>query len=102
LECGLLTFVGDPEAAKSMFSNLVLATKTTIIALNLADLCLATAAARGKLLKGGNPSKAPSDLQVMIEVILAFFASGYHNFFGIADGLCRGDQKMIRILEKFK
>ena len=101
MECGLLTFVGDPEAAISMFSNLVPATKTTIITLDLANLCVATAAVRWNLLKGGNPSKAPSDLRVMIEEILAFFANGYYNFFSIADWLCRGDQKRIRILETF-
>jgi hypothetical protein len=102
LECGLLTFVGKPEAAISIFSNLVLATKTTIITLDLANLCVATTAVRGKLLKDGNASKASSELRVMIEEILAFFANGYHNFFGIAIGLGRRNQKRIRILETFK
>jgi uridine nucleosidase len=36
--------------------------------------------------KSGNPSKAPSDLRVVMEEILGFFASGYHNIFGMADG----------------
>jgi uridine nucleosidase len=45
-----------------------------------------TTAVREKLLNGGDPSKPPSELRVMLEEILAFFASGYDNFFGMADG----------------
>ena len=82
----LLTFEGDPEAARSIFSNPVLAAKTTLITLDLTHLCLATTAVREKLLNGGDSSKLPSDLRVMLEEILAFFASGYDNFFGMADG----------------
>lgn len=81
-----LTVTGDPEAARSIFSNPVLAAKTTLITLDLTHLCLATSAVREKLLKGGDPSKPPSALRVMLEEILAFFASGYDNFFGMADG----------------
>jgi uridine nucleosidase len=82
----VLTCVGDPEAARSIFSNPGLAAKTTLITLDLTHLCLATAAVREKLLKGGDPRKPPSDLRVMLEEILTFFASGYDNFFGMADG----------------
>jgi uridine nucleosidase len=81
-----LTRAGDPEAARSIFSNHGLATKTTLITLDLTHLCLATPGVREKLLKGGDPSKPSSDLRVMLEEILAFFASGYDNFFGMADG----------------
>jgi uridine nucleosidase len=42
---------GDPEAARSIFSILVLAAKTTHITLGLIHLCLATASVRGKWLK---------------------------------------------------
>jgi len=63
-----------------------LAAKTSLITLDLTHLCLATSTVREKLLKGGDPSKSPSDLRVMLEEILAFFASGYDNFFGMADG----------------
>jgi uridine nucleosidase len=62
-----------------------LAAKTTLITLDLTHLCLATPIVREKLLRGGDPSKSPSDLRVLLEQILAFFASGYDNFFGMAD-----------------
>jgi uridine nucleosidase len=41
---------------------------------------------REKLLNGGEKSKPPSKLRVMLEEILDFFASGYDNFFGMSDG----------------
>ncbi len=77
---------GDPEAARSVFSNPILAPKTILITLDLTHLCLATPVVREKLRKGGDPSKTPSDLRVMLGEILAFFASGYANFFGMDDG----------------
>ncbi|KAE8443170.1 hypothetical protein EG329_002268 [Mollisiaceae sp. DMI_Dod_QoI] len=76
----------DPEAARSIFSNPALAAKTTLITLDLTHLCLATLTVRQKLLNGGDPSKPPSDLRIMLEEILDFFASGYDNFFGMAEG----------------
>jgi uridine nucleosidase len=82
----VLTIKGDPEAARSIFSNPALAAKTTLITLDLTHLCFATSAVREKLLNGGDSGKPPSDLRVMLEEILAFFASGYDNFFGMADG----------------
>jgi uridine nucleosidase len=60
--------------------------KTTLITLDLTHLCLAKLEVREKLLKGGDKSKPPSKLRVMLEEILGFFASGYDNFFGMSDG----------------
>lgn len=77
---------GDPEAARSIFSNPVLNLKTTLITLDLTHLCLASTEVRERLLNGGDKGGPPSKLRVMLDEILGFFSSGYDNFFGMSDG----------------
>ncbi|MCJ1299179.1 Uridine nucleosidase 1 [Hypocenomyce scalaris] len=87
----------DPEAARSVFSNPVLAPKTSLITLDLTHLCLATTAVREKLLKGGDVA-TPTDLRVMLEEILAFFTAGYDTHFGMADGPPLHDPLAVAVL----
>lgn len=77
---------GDPEASQSIFSNPILASKTTLITLDLTHQCLATRDVRKKLLHGAQPSKEPSKLRVILNEILEFFAKSYVEYFDIKAG----------------
>ncbi|KAF2097337.1 nucleoside hydrolase [Rhizodiscina lignyota] len=79
----------DPESARSIFINPVLANKTTLISLDLTHQCLATRKVREFLLHGatGSPEgKEPSRLRRLNEEILAHFASSYEEFFEMSRG----------------
>lgn len=79
-------YVGDPEASQSVFSNPVLAPKTTLITLDLTHQCLATREVRTKLLYGAETEKQPSKLRVILNEILEFFAKSYDEYFDIKAG----------------
>ena len=77
----------DPEAARAVFSNSTLAPKTTLITLDLTHQCLATKAVREALLQGQvGPSRTPSQLRVLLNEILEYFATSYDEFFDIKEG----------------
>lgn len=79
----------DPESAKSIFSNKVLAAKTTLITLDLTHLFLATKEVQEKLLYGfvsGKSDSEPSLVRKLFIEILTFFAKTYSDIFGITTG----------------
>ncbi|OTB07530.1 hypothetical protein M426DRAFT_317834 [Hypoxylon sp. CI-4A] len=83
----------DPEAADAIFSDPVLAAKTTLVPLDLTHLVLATNEVQELLLYGppgrdGGPreGRGKSDLRVMLVELLNFFASTYRDVFGIIEG----------------
>ncbi|KAI1390243.1 Inosine/uridine-preferring nucleoside hydrolase [Hypoxylon trugodes] len=91
----------DPEAAKSLFENPVLAGKITLIPLDLTHLVLATKEVQEMLLygppapegagdesieKGLREGRGKTDLRVMLVELLNFFANTYRDVFGITEG----------------
>ena len=79
----------DPEAAQSIFSNPVLAAKTTLIPLDLTHQMLATKEVQEKLLHGYQPrpgDSSPSTVRVLFKEILTFFAKTYADVFGLVAG----------------
>ena len=91
----------DPEAAQSIFSNPVLASKTTLITLDLTHQCLATKTVRQDLLFGSDPSKQPSQLRTLLHEILEFFAGTYDEFFDIKAGPPLHDPLAVAVLFGF-
>jgi len=76
----------DPEAARAVISNPVLAPKTTLITLDLTHQCLATKPIRESLLRGPEPTEPPSQLRILLKEILEFFAKSYDEDFNIKAG----------------
>ncbi|KAI9045708.1 uridine-cytidine N-ribohydrolase [Aspergillus affinis] len=77
----------DPEGSQSIFSNPVLASKTTLITLDLTHQVLASPAVQSRVLHGSDDASAPSTvLRQMLFDLLVFFASTYENVFGLNDG----------------
>ena len=85
----------DPEAAAAVFDNPVLASKTTLVPLDLTHLVLATAEVQDLLLHGpGATAPAASTtagigkttLRTMLVQLLNFFADTYSKVFGIKAG----------------
>ncbi|KAL8831413.1 MAG: hypothetical protein Q9170_005294, partial [Blastenia crenularia] len=78
----------DPEAAQSIFSNPILAPKTTLIPLDVTHQVLATNAVQDELLYGSwKPGdKSASKLRRMFHDLLIFFAHTYADVFGISEG----------------
>lgn len=79
----------DPESARSLFSNEVLAAKTTIIPLDLTHQFLATTEVQQSLLygwTGGKNGKKPSQVRKLFVEILTFFAKTYADVFGLTAG----------------
>ena len=82
----------DPESAKSLFSNPILAAKTTLITLDLTHLFLATEKVQRDILYSDEPksvddcSYEPSPIRRLFLEILHFFAKTYANVFGITSG----------------
>lgn len=78
----------DPEAAQSIFSNPVLAPKTTLIPLDVTHKVLATKAVQEKLLYGISKSgeKGALTLRRMFHDLIGFFAHTYADVFGISEG----------------
>ena len=94
----------DPEAAQAVFSNPVLATKTTLICLDLTHQCLATKQVRESLLYAAcsaGPSKSPTKLRVLLNEILEFFAASYDEFFDIKAGPPLHDPLAVAVLFGF-
>ncbi|KAI4261202.1 MAG: hypothetical protein L6R42_003595 [Xanthoria sp. 1 TBL-2021] len=77
----------DPEAAQSIFSNRMVARKTTLIPLDLTHQVLATRAVQEKLHHQPSNSRGKaSDVRQMFNDLLIFFAHTYADVFGITDG----------------
>ncbi|KAJ5894145.1 Uridine nucleosidase Urh1 [Penicillium taxi] len=76
----------DPEAAESIFSNPILAAKTTIIALDLTHQVLASPDVQQRILHGSSGSKPPTVVRQMLHDLLLFFADTYKTVFGLIDG----------------
>lgn len=100
----MLTFGAvDPEAARAVFSNTILAAKTTLITLDLTHQCLATKTVRQNLHQGstGTTKLPPSQLRQLLSEILEFFASSYDEFFDIKEGPPLHDPLAVAVLFGF-
>ncbi|KAL3478720.1 Inosine/uridine-preferring nucleoside hydrolase domain-containing protein [Aspergillus californicus] len=77
----------DPEASQSIFSNPILASKTTLITLDLTHQALASRSVQTRILHGGDdPSTSPTVLRQILYELLLFFASTYETEFGLTAG----------------
>ncbi|KAJ5130924.1 Inosine/uridine-preferring nucleoside hydrolase [Penicillium bovifimosum] len=77
----------DPESSESIFSNPVLAPKTTIIALDLTHQVLASQAIQTRILHGSIHSPdEPTILRQILHALLTFFAATYEKAFGLSTG----------------
>ncbi|KAJ5678913.1 hypothetical protein N7462_007157 [Penicillium macrosclerotiorum] len=77
----------DPEASEAIFSNPILAPKTTIISLDLTHQVLASQAVQTRILHGNSDaSKPPTVLRQILHALLTFFATTYEKVFGLATG----------------
>lgn len=79
----------DPEAASEIFSNPVLAAKTTMVPLDLTHQVPATPEVCNLILHGKDGAKtgpAKSVLRQMLVELLTFFAKTYADIFGITAG----------------
>ncbi|KAJ5364129.1 uncharacterized protein N7496_009842 [Penicillium cataractarum] len=77
----------DPESSESIFSNPVLAPKTTIAALDLTHQVLASQDVQTRILHGGrDPSQPPTIIRQILHALLTFFAATYEKVFGLATG----------------
>ncbi|KAJ5084599.1 hypothetical protein NUU61_009178 [Penicillium alfredii] len=80
-------FYCDPESSESIFSSALLASKTTIITLDLTHQVLASQAVQTRILHGSSdPSKPPTIIRRILHALLTFFAATYKNVFGLATG----------------
>ncbi|KAL8737365.1 MAG: hypothetical protein Q9181_001740 [Wetmoreana brouardii] len=78
----------DPEAAQSIFSNPILAPKTTLVTLDLSHQVLANTATQSSILHGP-PNGSPKDdlaIRQLFHDLLVFFANTYRDVFGISEG----------------
>ncbi|KAH8700461.1 uridine nucleosidase [Talaromyces proteolyticus] len=81
--------VADPEAAAQIFSDNIIAAKTTVIPLDLTHQVLATERVRDLLLygkSGQRNGKAKTTLRQMLVELLMYFADTYADVFGITVG----------------
>ena len=76
----------DPEASEAIFSNPIVAPKTTIIPIDLTHQVLASPAVQSRVLHGSDPSIPPTQLRKLFHDLLVFFASTYHTAFGLTAG----------------
>lgn len=77
----------DPEASQSIFSNPIIAPKTSIMALDLTHQVLASPTVQSRVLHGSaNPSVPPTVLRQLYHDLLVFFASTYDTVFGLSSG----------------
>ncbi|KAL2826849.1 Inosine/uridine-preferring nucleoside hydrolase domain-containing protein [Aspergillus cavernicola] len=77
----------DPESSQSILSNPILASKTTLITLDLTHQVLASRSVQTRILHGGDdPSTPPTVLRQMLYELLLFFASTYETEFGLTTG----------------
>ncbi|KAJ5444173.1 uncharacterized protein N7458_008045 [Penicillium daleae] len=77
----------DPESSESIFSNPILAAKTTMAALDLTHQVLASQPVQTRILHdGSDPSKPPTVIRQILHALLTFFAATYEKVFGLATG----------------
>jgi uridine nucleosidase len=79
----------DPESARAIFDNKILAAKTTICPLDLTHQLLATSTVQQDLLRGnkvGDAKEQPSQVRKLFVEILTFFAQTYADVFGLVEG----------------
>ncbi|KAJ5122072.1 hypothetical protein N7448_003203 [Penicillium atrosanguineum] len=77
----------DPEAAESIFSNPIVAPKTTIAALDLTHQVFASKEVQNRILHGArDSSKEPTIIRQILHALLIFFAGTYENVFGLMAG----------------
>ncbi|KAJ5246141.1 hypothetical protein N7468_001124 [Penicillium chermesinum] len=76
----------DPESSESIFSNPVLAAKTTIASLDLTHQVLASKQVQSRILHGSDLSKPPTVIRQILHDLLLFFASTYEKVFGLDAG----------------
>lgn len=95
----------DPEAALSIFSNSILAAKTTLIPLDVTHQVLADASVQQQLLQGPTQTLQPgglpdpsSMLRQMLHDLLMFFAHTYASVFGITTGPPLHDPIAVAVL----
>ena len=90
----------DPEAAKAVFTNPVLAGKTTLIPLDVTHLARATPDMQQRLLHDarGSGNAKPSALRQMLHDLLGFFAHTYDTVFGLSDGPPLHDPLAVAVL----
>jgi len=74
----------DPESAQCIFSNPILAAKTTLIPLDITHQVLGDPSVQQQLLHG--PARPGSTLRPMLYDLLMFFAHTYSSKFGITVG----------------
>ncbi|MCJ1442133.1 MAG: Uridine nucleosidase 1 [Stictis urceolatum] len=86
----------DPESAHSLLSNPVLASKTTLVTLDLTHLVLATPEIQARL--SGGTHEAGSELRQMLLDLLTFFANTYSTVFGISAGPPLHDPLAVAVL----
>ncbi|SLM35562.1 uridine nucleosidase [Lasallia pustulata] len=99
----------DPEAAQSIFSNPVLASKTTLIPLDVTHQVLADTSVQQQLLQGPSHTSPPvglptasSRLRKMLHDLLMFFAHTYASVFGITTGPPLHDPIAVAVLLEAK
>ncbi|KAK4165676.1 hypothetical protein QBC43DRAFT_259269 [Cladorrhinum sp. PSN259] len=91
--------LADPEAAQSIFGNVKLKGKITLIPLDITHLCLTTAEVQKLILYGpegaagaasggasGKAFEGKTKLRQMLFELLMFFAKTYSDVFGITEG----------------
>lgn len=77
----------DPESAESIFSNPIVASKTSIASLDLTHQVLASKEVQTRILHGSNdPSVPPTVLRQLFYDLLVFFAETYDKAFGLNTG----------------
>ena len=78
----------DPEASRSIFSNPILASKTTIASLDLTHTVLASKDVQSRILYGptANPATESTVLRQILHALLTFFATTYDTVFGLTTG----------------
>ncbi|BDD59353.1 hypothetical protein MAP00_004563 [Monascus purpureus] len=89
----------DPEASQSIFSNPVVASKTTMIALDLTHQVLASSSVQSRILHGkADPSAPPTTLRRILHALLNFFATTYETVFGLETGPPLHDPLAVAVL----
>ncbi|KAJ5514258.1 hypothetical protein N7463_003810 [Penicillium fimorum] len=77
----------DPESSESIFSNPALASKTTMIGLDLTHQVLASQAIQTRILHGSiHSTEEPTTLRQILHALLTFFAATYEKAFGLTTG----------------
>lgn len=97
----------DPEAAQAIFSDPILAVKTTLIPLDLTHQVIATEDVRQGLLRKPTEDKgsarlemdaAPLTLRAMLHDLLVFFGSSYADVYGFTSGPPLHDPIAVAVL----